>query len=91
MASSLSWPSGCPFLDIHISMGISLPTVYRFWDIFLSAVFSTPELVLVFPQSDIDVKRATNKAFHAQSKSEVMAGCGVGCIDGYLATKPNPA
>jgi hypothetical protein len=27
MASGLRWLSGCPGLDIHISMGISLPSV----------------------------------------------------------------
>jgi len=33
MASGLRWLAGCPCLDIHISMGISLPSVYRFCDI----------------------------------------------------------
>jgi hypothetical protein len=88
MASGLRWLLGCPCLNIHISMGISLPTVYWFWDIFLAAVNSIPELALVFPQSDIDVKRAT-EAFRAQSKSGIIAGC-VGCIDGYLATITRP-
>ena len=49
MASGLRWLSGCPCLDIHISMGISLPSVYRFRDIFLAAVNSTLALKLVFP------------------------------------------
>ena len=75
-------------LDIHISMGISLPSVYRFRDIFLDAVNSTPELAVVFPQSDIDIKKAT-EAFRARSKSGIIAGC-VGCIDGYLATITRP-
>jgi hypothetical protein len=63
---------------------MGLASVYRFWDIFLSAVNLIPELKLVFPQNDVDVRQA-NKAFHVQSKSGIMAGC-IGCIDGYLAT-----
>jgi hypothetical protein len=54
MASGLRWLSGCPCLDIHISMGISLPSVYRFRDILLAAVNATPELKLVFPQSKVE-------------------------------------
>ena len=88
MASGLRWLSGCPCLDIHISMGISLSSVYRFRDIFLAAVNSTLELKLVFPQTDVDIKRGT-EAFRARSKSGIMAGC-VGCIDGYLATIMQP-
>ena len=88
MASGLRWLAGCPCLDLHISMGISLPSVYRFRDIFLDAVNSTPELAVVFPQSDIDIKKAT-EAFRARSKSGIIAGC-VGCIDGYLATITRP-
>ena len=43
MASGLRWLAGCPCLDIHISMGISLPSVYCFCDMFLVAINSTPE------------------------------------------------
>ena len=86
MASGLRWLSGCPCLDIHISMGISLPSVYCFRDIFIAAVHPTPELKLVFPQSDVDIKRATD-AFRARSKSGIIAGC-TGCIDGYLQQLP---
>ena len=81
MASGLRWLSGCPCLDIHISMGISLPSVYRFRNIFLAAVNATPELKLVFPQSNVEIKRATD-AFRTRSKS--------GCIDGNLATITRP-
>jgi DDE superfamily endonuclease len=88
MASGLRWLAGCPCLDIHISMGISLPSVYRFRDIFLVAVNSTPELNLVFPQTDAEIKKASED-FKTRSKSGIIAGC-VGCIDGYLATITKP-
>jgi hypothetical protein len=73
-----------------MSLGISLPSVYRFRDIFLSALNFTPECTLVFLQSGgIDVKRAT-EAFRAQSKSGIIAGC-VGCINVYyLVTMTQP-
>ena len=88
MASGLRWLAGCPCLDIHISMGISLPSVYRFRDIFLVAVNSTPELNLVFPQTDAEIKKASED-FKTRSKSGIIAGC-VSCIDGYLATITRP-
>jgi hypothetical protein len=59
MASGLRWLAGCPCLDIHISMGIRLPSVYRFRDIFLVAVNSTPELNLVFPQTNAEIRKAS--------------------------------
>jgi hypothetical protein len=65
-------------------MGISLPSVYRFCDIFLVAVNSTPELNLGFSQTDAEIRKAS-KDFRSRSKNGIMAGC-VGCIDGYLAT-----
>ena len=83
MASGLRWLAGCPCLDIHISMGISLPSVYRFRDIFLVSVNSTPELNLVFPQTNAEIRKASQD-FRTRSKSGIMAGCMVASMDTWL-------
>jgi hypothetical protein len=46
MASGLRWLAGCPCLDIRISMGISLPSVYCFRDMFLVFLLSIQLLSL---------------------------------------------
>jgi hypothetical protein len=81
--------SGCPSLDLHISMGMSLPSVYRCCDIFVHAVNAAPELSLVFPQTP-DAINLVCKQFKSRSLNQLMRGC-VGCIDGYLAVTVRPS
>jgi hypothetical protein len=88
MATGIRYLAGCPCLDIHISLGISLPSVYRCRDVFLKAVNDTPELKLVFPQTIPEIQLATQQ-FKSRSQSGIVAGC-VGCIDGYLAVTTRP-
>jgi hypothetical protein len=38
MATGLRWLSGCPSLDLHIAMGISISSVYCCRDTFFAAV-----------------------------------------------------
>jgi hypothetical protein len=89
MATGLRWMSGCPSLDLHISMGVSLTSVYRCRDIFVYAVNEAPELRLVFPDSP-DAIDWVCKQFESQSLNQLMRGC-VGCIDGYLAVTVRPS
>ncbi len=79
MATGLWWLAGCPCLDIHISKGISQPSVYCFRVILLVPVNLTAELNLVFPQTDAEIRK-TSQDFRTQGKSGIMAQC-VGCID----------
>ncbi|KAI2492014.1 nuclease [Fragilaria crotonensis] len=89
MATGLRWLSGCPSLDLHISMGMSLSSVYRCRDIFFDAVNAAPELAIAFPQSAEELDLVSSQ-FESRSLNQLMRGC-VGCIDGYLAVTVKPS
>jgi len=89
MASRLRWLSACPSLDLHISMGMSMPSVYRCHDTFFDAVNAAPDLMLVFPQSADEFDRVCRQ-FESRSLNHLLRGC-VGCIDGYLAVTTRPS
>ncbi|KAI2492824.1 DDE superfamily endonuclease [Fragilaria crotonensis] len=89
MAIGIRWLAGGSYVDIRHVYGCSVPSVYRFRDMFLDAVLNCKELDIVFPDTDEDLKSTALK-FANKSSERVMIGC-VGAIDGLFVKICRPS
>jgi DDE superfamily endonuclease len=75
----LRWLAGGLYLDIRISVGISIRTFYRNMKKCISAILQSTELAYCFP-TDLE---AASREFSNISSHGAIYGC-VACVDGYL-------
>jgi DDE superfamily endonuclease len=85
----LRWLSGGSYLDIRLSVGISVPSFYRLLHACMKAILLCDELKISFPATDADLQAAADD-FKSVSSHGVIDGC-VGCLDGILLKIQTPA
>jgi hypothetical protein len=75
----LRWFAGGSYLDIRVSVGISVRTFYRNMKKCMASILQSAELAYRFP-TDLE---AASREFGEISAHGAMFGC-VACVDGYL-------
>ena len=88
IAVGLRYLSGGRCLDLKTAYGLSLSSVYRCRNLFISAVNKCPELDIKMPLTLSEIEKVA-KDFAAVSTANLVRGC-VGCIDGFLAITKRP-
>jgi DDE superfamily endonuclease len=90
MAIGIRWLAGGSYVDIRHVYGCSVPSVYRFRDMFLDAVLNCKALDIVFPDTEDEDLKSTALKFANKSSERVMIGC-VGAIDGLFVKICSPS
>ena len=79
---TLQWLGGGSYLDIRLSVGISVPSLYRIVHVCMKAILLSDELAISFPSNNTDLEAAA-EGFKSISSHGIVDGC-VGCLDGIL-------
>ena len=86
----LRWLSGGSYLDIRLSVGISIPSFYRLLHACMKGILLSNELDISFPSTDADLQAAADDFKSVSSSNGIIDGC-VGCLDGILLKIQTPA
>ena len=84
----LRWLGGGSYLDIRISVGISIPSFYRVLHLCMDAILLCDEFEISFPSTETDLQAAAD-GFKSISSHGIIDGC-VGCLDGILLKIQTP-
>ena len=85
----LRWLGGGSYLDIRMSVGISIPSFYRVLHLCMDAILLCDEFQISFPSTETDLQAAAD-GFKSISSHGIIDGC-VGCVDGILLKIQTPA
>jgi hypothetical protein len=85
----LRWLGGGSYLDIRLSVGISVPSMYRIVHVCMNAIILCDEFEIEFPSNNTDLE-ATAEGFKSISSHGILDGC-VGCLDGILLKIQTPS